>query len=438
VSQKTSQTESKIPTAAIGPHTIQRACLSNGIGLVVQENHNSPSLVIRGYLWTGSIDDPLSKLGLARFTSLAMSRGTSTRSFEEINETIESIGAAFHFSGGRQLLGLGGKALAEDFELLVDVLADVLRYPSFPETEIEKIRGQIITGLKELEDDTAGLASRDFRELLYTPENAYGRPSSGRLDTVPEISREDILAFYDHYVSPSGACLVVVGDVDAARAVDVLENKLWDWNPPHAVRGSGLPEVPTLTEQRRKLRPMDNKTQVDIVLGTQGPPRSAPDFYAARLANVVLGQLGLMGRLGKSVRDEQGLAYYSRSSLEGGLGPGAWNVRAGVAPDSVDRAVQAILVELGRLQDEPVDEQELVDSQDYSTGTLPLRLETNDGIAATLSDMQIHNLGDDYIMRYPDLIRSVTSADIQAAARKYLDVEKYALAIAGPYHGEKG
>ncbi len=434
-------------TAPIGPHTIRRFTLSNGIKLIVQENHTSPSVVVRGHLWAGAINDPTEQAGLARFTASAVRRGTTTRTFQEINEITESVGANVFVSGGRHLTGFGGKSLAEDFGLLVDVLSDVLLNPAFPPKEVDKVRGQIITSLKELENDTRGLAHREFRQLLYTKEHPYGRPGDGTLESVPGIKRDDLVRFYQTYYRPEGAAIVVVGDVEAEAVRDALEQALGGWS--RACPGAGgtvqpagapppfkIPEVRPLTERRRYVRTMTNKTQADIALGTIGPARTAEDYYAARLGDLILGHLGLMGRLGENVRDKQGLAYYSYSSLEGGLGRGPWSVYAGVNPANVDRAIESILVEIARLRDEPVTDQELEDGQDYLTGVLPLRLETNEGIAGTLLDMDLYQLGDDYIIRYPELIRSVTKEQIQAAAQKYLDPEHYALVIVGPYEGD--
>jgi zinc protease len=424
--------------APIGPHTIQRFTLSNGIKLIVQENHASPSVVVRGHLWAGSINDSPEQMGLARFTASAVRRGTATRTFQEINEITESVGASVFVSGGRHLAGFGGKSLTEDFGLLVDVLSDVLLNPVFPQEEVDKVRGQMITSLKELENDTRGLASREFRQLLYTKEHPYGRPSNGTLESVPGIKRDDLAQFYQTYYHPEGGTVVVVGDVGAEAVRDALEGALGGWQPAGDPPSLEIPEAQPLTEQRRYVRTMTNKTQADIALGTVGPARAAEDYYAARLGDVILGHLGLMGRLGENVRDKQGLAYYSRSGLEGGLGRGPWSVRAGVNPVNVDRAIESILVEIACLRDEPVTDQELEDSKDYLTGFLPLRLETNEGIASTLLDMELHNLGDDYIIRYPDLIRAVTEDQIQAAAQRYLDPEHYALVIVGPYEQGAG
>jgi zinc protease len=425
-------TQTDIP-APIGPHTIRRFTLSNGIRLIVQENHASPSVVLRGHVWAGSVSEPADRTGLADFTASAVRRGSTTRTYQVVNELIETVGASVFIGAGRRLTRFGGKALAEDLDLLVDVLGDLLLNPAFDPAELEKLRGQTITSLKELENNTRGLAEREFRQALFSPEHPYGRPVEGTLESVPQISRSDAQTFYAAHYRPEAACLVVVGDVAAERVGELLDSRLGGWRPAGDPSPPDLPPIPPLAEPRRAVRTLANKTQVDIVLGTLGPARAAPDLYAARVADTILGHLGLMGRLGERVRDQLGMAYYAYSTLEAGLEPGPWSVSAGVAPESVAGAVEAILAEIARLRDEPVTDAELEDAQDYLTGVLPLRLETNEGIAGTLLDMELYQLGDDYIMRYPGIIRGVTKTDVQTAVHKYLDPARYALAIAGPW-----
>ncbi len=138
---------------------------------------------------------------------------------------------------------------------------------------------------------------------------------------------------------------------------------------------------------------MPDKTQSDMVLGWQGMRRLDPDFDAARLANTVLGVFGMMGRLGENVREGQGMAYYAYSRLSGDREPGTWVAVAGVNPANVRSAQQAMLDEVKRLQDELVPEEELEDSKRYLTGSVPLQLETNDGVASLLADIEWHQLG---------------------------------------------
>jgi zinc protease len=177
---------------------------------------------------------------------------------------------------------------------------------------------------------------------------------------------------------------------------------------------------------------MPQKTQSDIMLGLPGPVRAAPDYLEASVANTILGVFGMMGRLGMTVREEQGLAYYAYSRLQGGLGPAPWFVSTGVAPDKVQQAIDSILVEIDRLINEPIPEDELADTQAYRTGTLPVSLETNDGLASIITDIELYELGLDYLQKLPEKIEAMTPESVQAAAKKYLSTEQIAIAVAGP------
>jgi zinc protease len=152
----------------------------------------------------------------------------------------------------------------------------------------------------------------------------------------------------------------------------------------------------------------------------------------AVVCNSILGVFGLMGRLGAKVRDEQGLAYYSFSRVNGGPGPGPWRVVAGVNPANVEQAVSSVRAEIRRICQELVDEQELNDNKAFITGSLPLRLETNEGVARSILNMERYDLGLDYLQRYADLINEITVERVQAVAQRWLDADAHALAIAGP------
>jgi zinc protease len=177
---------------------------------------------------------------------------------------------------------------------------------------------------------------------------------------------------------------------------------------------------------------MPDKHQVDLVLGLPGPRRAAPDYLDASLMNTILGVFGMMGRIGHNVREEQGLAYYASSRLEGGVGPGPWLASAGVAPDKVEQAIEAIRHEIRRIQEEPVAAEELADSQAYRTGSLPMSLETNSGLVDIITDMELYDLGLDYLHTYTPTMQAITPERIQAAARRYLSADDLVIAVAGP------
>lgn len=413
--------------------TFQKYTLSNGITLIVKENHHAPSVVVRSHLHGGSNLDGPDQAGLASFTTSVMRRGTAKRTFAEINETIESVAASIYVNSGRHLTGFGGKSLAEDFDLLVEMMTDILLTPTFPLEEVEKVRGQIITSLKEAEDSPRSMAGHYFREMLYGINHPYGRPASGTVGSVGHLSRAELINFYQQTLHPHAGAVVVVGDINSEAVYQTLETSLGQWQPGHPPPDTTLPEPQSLAAPVRHVHPMPNKSQADLILGNMGPKRQADDFYAAEVGDTILGQLGLGGRIGLNVRDKEGMAYYARTSLGGNLGPSPWTVYAGVNPADIDKAVDLILAEVRRFRDEPVIDQELADAKAYLTGTLPLQLETNEGIASLLLEAHLYELGDDFIARYPDLINAVTQEEIQATAQKYLSDEVYALAIAGPY-----
>lgn len=412
--------------------TFEQYTLSNGIRVVVKENHHASSVVVRGFLHAGANQDPVDKLGLASFTTDMMRRGTTKRTFAEINAAIEAVAGTVYVNSSRHLLGFGGKSLSEDFDLLTELFTDNMLYPTFPETEIKRMRGQIITELKELHDDPRSLARLYLRQLMYPADHPYSRPIVGSMDTVPHLTQADLRDFY-HSLHPQNGVVVVVGDVTGPMVRDRFEATLGTWSPTLGTSPADLPVVPPLTEAKRTLHLMPNKAQVDVVFGWHGPLRQSDDFYAAYVANTILGQLGLGGRIGQTVREKEGMAYYARTSLQSGLGPGPWYIYAGVNPAVADRAIDLMLDEVRRFRAEPVSEQELSDTQSYLTGVLPLQLETNEGVAGTLLEMQIYGLPDDFIARYPDIVNSLTRDDIQQAVQTYLNEDIYALSIAGPY-----
>jgi zinc protease len=412
--------------------TFQRYSLTNGIALIVKENHHAQSVVIRGRLEGGANLEPVTKAGLASFTTSLMRRGAAKRTFAQINETVEAIGASVSLGCGRHLTTFDGKSLAEDFELLVELLTDCLCQPTFPSEEIERVRGQIITGLKEMEDSPRAVAQRNFRQILYSLDHPYGRSVSGTLETIPTITRADLLDFYS-LLQPQGGVVVVVGDVAGEAVYQTLEDSLGQWQPKSQPLQPTVPPPQPLTDIVRQVQTIPNKSQADLVLGNIGPSRMADDFYAAHVGDLILGHLGLGGRIGQIVRDQAGMAYYARTALVAGLGPDPWYIYAGVNPANITKAIDLILAEVRRFRQEAVSEIELADAKAYLTGILPLQMETNEGVANTLLQIHLYQLGDDFMARYPDLINSVTQAEIQAAAHRYLSDEIYALSIGGPY-----
>ncbi len=420
-----------------GPETIHRHRLANGITLLVYENFASQAIVIEGVVRAGALGESRATAGLANLTAASLMRGSSKRAFEQIYEDLESVGADLGFSSGFHTTGFAANCLVEDVDLALDILADAIRRPLFPEKAVAQLRGQILTGLQLRADDTQRMARLTFNELLYAG-HPYGRSASGYLDSVSPLTRDDLAAFHGRFFGPEGMIITVVGGIGAEAVVEKVTAALGDWQNRDYQPLPAMPDAERPSALRRAHAALPDKSQADIVLGLPGPRRAAPDYLDASLMNTILGVFGMMGRIGQSVREEQGLAYYAYSNLRGGLGPSPWTAAAGVAPQNVAQTIASIRQEIRRIQNEPVSAEELADCQAYRTGSLPVSLETNSGLAGVITDMELYNLGLDYLQRFPEEIRSITPQRIQAAAQKYLSADQIAIAIAGPEEKDEG
>jgi zinc protease len=419
------------PRTLPGPDSIRRWHLGNGIVLLVRENHASPSVVLTGYLAAGGLDETEANAGLASLTAGCLMRGTQRQSFQKIYESVESIGASLGLSSGKHKTSFHGKALAEDLGLLLTLLAEVLRQPTFPADEFERLRAERLTALNIRDQDTGAVAALAFDHLAY-PGHPYAVPSDGTKESVAALRREDLVEFHRSTYGPSGMVLAVVGAIRAEAARAAVEQSLGDWVHPGQVLPPKVAQASRLTSLRRENKTLAGKSQCDVVLGVPGPARTDPDYLPAALGNSVLGRFGLYGRVGDAVRENAGLAYYAYSSLSGGHGPGPWSVVAGVNPANVERAVGLIRGEIDRFVTRRVSAAELQENQAHFIGRLPLQLEANEGVAGSLVNIEQYDLGLDYYLEYPGLVAAITREAILAAARRFLSPDRLAIAVAGP------
>ncbi len=413
-----------------GPQDITRTELANGITLLVRPNYNSLSVAISGYLQAGSLYDPEPKLGLADFVATTLMRGTINHTFSEIYGMLESMGASLGVSPGAHTAGFGGKSLADDLPHLLALLAEVFIHPVFPKNALEKVRSQLLTGLDLRAQDTGEMASLGFDQIAYA-DHPYRHPSDGYLETIQAIKRKDIVEFHARHYGPKDMVIVITGAVKPEEALRLVEDSLGSWSNPDQPEVIQVPETTPLNETTRSHHAIEEKSQADIVLGVVGPRRSWEGFYPALLGNSILGQFGMFGRIGESVRNQAGLAYYVYSSLSSSIGPGPWSVAAGVAPDNLEKAIELIKTELRRFIAEPVTKQELSDVQSNYIGRLPLSLESNSGVASALLTMERYQLGLDYLQGYEKMIREITAESILEASRQYLDPDRLAISTAG-------
>lgn len=411
---------------------IQRTRQPTGITVLGHERSVTPAVVIRASIQAGAMYDPPGKEGLAYFTARMMQRGTSHHTFQQISEMTDRVGASLSVDGQEHAVQISARCLRDDLDMLIGLLAEVVRQPIFPPQELEKLRGEVLARLREQKDDTRTVAERRFRELAYPADHPYHRWIMGSDASVASFTRDDLTGFHGRYVQPNRTSVAFSGGIGFDEFVDKLSHAFTGWTAAGPSAPIAIPEAAPPNTLIRKDYAIPGKTQTDIALGRPTLRRSNPDFYALSMADLILGGLGLFGRLGTSVRDRQGLAYYVYSDVDATLGPAPWEVRAGVNPTNVERAIESILAEVHRLRTQPVDLDELADGKSYLTGVLPLSVETNGGVARILQSIETFDLGLDYLDRYPGIINGLTLDQVHQAAERYFSTDQIVVVTAGP------
>jgi zinc protease len=411
-----------------------RTVLENGAVVTAKRSPTTPAVTIHAGFLAGSVYDPAEQAGLAHFVSRTIDRGTETRPASVIAEALDRRGVSLSTMINRHVLALICTCLVEDLSDVLGLLADIVMHPVFPDEEVATKRGEVVTLIRQDEDNPAVMATEGLLTDLYGADHGYGRRPRGSVESVEAIDAAALRRFHRERVRPGAMSLVMVGDVDPQEAIDAARRAFGEWRgsaPLPVELGDGL----AASTRRVRAIPMMNKAQADIAYGFTSIRRSDPGYYAYWLMNNILGQYALGGRLGDSIRERQGMAYYVFSALDANVIPGPLMVRAGVSPENVDRAVASIDEELAKLSAEGPTDREITESRQYLIWSMPRTLETNIGIANFLQTAEFFGLGTDYDVRVPGLLQAVTRDEVHEAARRTLDPQKAAVVIAGPYSG---
>jgi zinc protease len=414
-----------------------RVVLPNGITVIAKANHTSPTVSLLVGVRTGAYADPPGKDGTAALCARVLDRGTSKRTAEVIADDLDGRGASLSVVAGRHQMALAATCLAEDFEPVLALVADVARHPGFPENEIMTRREQLITSIRQEEDNPATMAVDAFAKALYG-DHPYARKVRGTIQGLESIRRQDLVRFHQKGFDPPLMTVVVVGDLVEEFALAGISTLFGGWSPSAKATGDKpsaikVADPVTPTERRLVPVPMMNKAQADVVYGFLGVRRSDPEFPAISVMNNALGQYAIGGRLGDSIRERQGMAYYVFSSLDATFGPGPFTIRAGVSATNVDKTIASIDQELNLVLSKGFTPQEIDESKSYMIGSLPRQLETNAAIASFLLNVETFSLGLDYDERLPALIGAVTKESADAAARRLLNPAKATIGVAGPW-----
>ncbi len=406
-----------------------RTVLENGAILVSMATPSNPFIAFRGSVPSGVAAEG-DRRGVAEFMARLLLSGTSHKSAAKIADRLEGIGATLEFHNSEELLTFQGRCTRETVEVTVRLLVECLSRPSFPAKEVERVRGEILNDLRQEQDDTRDRAMRRLAEAIFPGGHPYGRDPKGDRARVRAIRRRDVVDFHGAHVGPESLILAVTGDVDP----DLLERKIA--RPMARFRGDAeearaIPSPPPHKSQSAWI-PMPHKSQVDIAVGARAIPRRHEDYYAFHLSNLLFGRIGLYGRLGRNLRDEQGLAYYAMSHLEARTAGGLWAISAGVNPANLEKAIRGIRAELDRLTSEPFTASEIADGRDNQVGSLVVSLERNAEMAAQLHRMEYYGLGMDFLERYADIVRALSEPHVCEVARKYLNPSICSMVVAGP------
>jgi zinc protease len=409
-----------------------RATLDNGVVVLAKETRKTPAVAINLAIRAGSICDPVDAPGATYLLGRVIDRGTAARSADEIAEELDGRGISLTVNVTRHLFSVSCTCLARDFDAILALLGDIVIQPVVPQHELAIRKGEVITAIRQDDDNPAVRAVEGLMAMLYGEDHPYGRRTKGNVEVVERLTQERLLGLHAQRFAPSEMTAIVVGDVGASRALETAGRVFSGWRnpPPPPVP---LPPVPKATTRRRRIIPMMNKAQADIAYGFTTIRRADPAYYACWIMNVALGQYALGGRLGDSIRERQGMAYYVSSLLDANVMEGPLMIRAGVGPANVDRAIVSIDEELTKLRLHGLTDKEVNETRQYLIGSMPRALETNAGIANFLQTEDLFGLGLDYDRRLPDLLGAVTLEDVHAAARHALDPDRATIVIAGPY-----
>jgi zinc protease len=419
---------------------VVREELETGAVLLVMDNTATPTVAMRGSLRAGTHFEPKEKPGLARITAEMLKRGTLRRGKLELAGALESVGADVEFDTDAFAVQITARSLAEDFPTLAATLAEMLREPSFPADELEKLKQQTVAAIREQQSDTSWRAYERLTQTLFDEHNPFYTHAGERLvESVSSITVEDVRGFYEKFYGGRTLILSVAGDVRVREAVRVLADALEGFGGPERAEVEVAdPEPPE--SARREFVLVRDKANVDVLLGTAAPlRRDAPDYYAAVLANRALGESTLSSRLGLQVRDAEGLTYGIASRFRApSLAAGPWYIAVSVNPGNVERAIASAMGVLGEYVEHGIRPEELDDEKSSAIGSFKVSLSTNAGLARALWNSEFYRLGLDYVERYPELIGRVTVEEVNAAIRKYFRPERLTVVIAGDLDPARG
>ena len=404
---------------------VGRDTLENGLELVVVEDREQPVVSVRLYTPAGAVAEPDVMTGVAGLTASTLDQGTDSRSAEEIASTVEGAGASLSTGASDDYGYAATSVLTERLPAVLDVFADVVRNPTFPEDEVANQKKRTKSSLQSELSQPGALASRRFRSLIYGP-HPYGEdPRPGDIEG---IERGDLVDFHRRRYTPHGSLLVFAGDIGLEEAREVARDRFGDWTGPEVGDGD-LPRPAGSDSLTIHLVHRPGSSQSSIRVGHLGP-EGAGGRHALDVMNRILGG-GPASRLFLVLREEKGWTYGASSRFTEPRDRGYFAVSADVRPAVTDSTLREMLHQLRRIRSETVPEEELEDAKSYLTGNFPLRLETPQQVASEVADVILRGLGIGYLESYRSEVASVTAGDVREAARSHVHPDRATAVVVG-------
>jgi len=405
---------------------IQEIRSPGGLTAWLVEEHAIPIVSVEISFAGGASLDPADRQGVANFMTALLEEGAGERDAVAFARAAERLSARFSFEAGRDSVQVSADMLSENLDASAALLHEALVAPRFDADAIERIRAQIISGIRSDSTDPDQIAGRRFRELVF-PDDPYGWPDSGTEESVSAITRDDIVAAHRRLLVRSRVRIGIVGDITAEGAAALIDRLL-----------EGLPETGPALPGPAETRLTGGVTIVEfdapqavVVFGQPGLDRHDPDFIPAYILNHILGGGGFSSRLTVEVREKRGLTYGVYSYLAGYDRADLWMGGVASANDRVAEAIAVIRAEWARIASEGVTQEELDAAKRYLTGAYPLRFDTNGKIASILVGIQEEELGIDYTRKRNGLIEAVTLEDVNRVARERLDASALRFVVVG-------
>ena len=417
-------------TPALGIN-VERVNTPGGIEAWLVQDHSNPIVTIRFAFRGGAALDPPGKVGLANLVASTIDEGAGDLDSQSFQKTIEDKAIRIRFDVGMDNFGGQLQTLVRNRDEAFDLLRLTLNSPRFDSEPVERVRSQILAGLKQDEESPHSIAGKAMREALYG-DHPYGRPADGTLDSIKAITADDLRAFVTQRLTRDTLVIGVVGNITPAELGELLDTTFGtlptrgtDWR---------IPKVRANTDGRTIVIDKD-VPQSAILFADQGLLRDDPDFYAGYVMNHILGGGGFTSRLYGEVREKRGLAYTISSGLNPRRASATIVGGAGTVNARVRETLDVVKTEWRRMAENGVEDDELRDAKTYLTGAYPLRFTGSTRIARMLVGIQLAELGIDYVKNRNAFIDAVTRDDIARVAKKLLDVNRLVTVIVGRPEG---